>query len=666
MRNNLVLLLSLMPIAAACASAAQETDPEHMMDVLREQMNRLHSIRARYTIDSEYGPERRRVKCSVSYLKSGPKYNILESFALPGGRTKQIRYVHDGIQLKQYIFDPGLRPPRHGAIYDRSLHTDLANHNDLLRFAHFFLARNYQRLDPNDRTFKYLGAESIDARPCEKILMITPYLPGHRAFNYHWIDRGESGCILRKVTCLIDDDPNSLLYARTYTYGKSPRYPFPRRIRYERYNIDDGGNRILYFKKNISVESLQINALIDPAEFNFTFPQGTVVNVSPLVLDADGSTEPNRPAPHEPRTPDTRDQNEPVNLAAEFQIPREPTPVLLPVNFHNQSLLFLLDTGCTNTVLDVSLKERLGAPKKFVRAQTAGNPVITQLFEAPDARLGPFSLRTTGLAAVADLKMPGLILGKKISGIVGINFLKHHILQIDFDSGRLALLPPSTAPEPRWGRPLPISFDSLGLPRITATVLENIPVEFVIDTGLNATGAIENETFDKIIAERELKTVPILAATAGGSATGREARIPSLAVGPFEYRDLIISDGSVNHLGLDFLARHQVTLDFPNSTVYLKKSKGFNRIDESDMTGLHLLRIEGRTVVYSLDAGSPAQKVGLNAGDVILEFNGHDANALETWQIENLKRSGHGKRLMLTIERVEKTREISLFLQKRI
>ncbi len=260
MRNSLVLLLSLVPIAGACGSGSQAPDPERIMDALREQMNGLHSIRAQYTIESEYGPEKRLIKCSVSYLKSGEKYNILESVSLPGGRTRQIRYVHDGIQLKQYVFDPGIRPPRQGAIYDQSLHTDLANHNDLLRFAHFLLARNYQRLDPNDRTFKYLGAERIDARPCEKILMITPYLPGHRAFNYHWIESTGSAYILRKVTCLVDDDPNSLLYARRYTYGKSPGYPFPRRIRYERYSIDGRGNRVFYFTKNIDVESVRISA----------------------------------------------------------------------------------------------------------------------------------------------------------------------------------------------------------------------------------------------------------------------------------------------------------------------------------------------------------------------------------------------------------------------
>jgi outer membrane lipoprotein-sorting protein len=406
MKTIYLLLFALLPLAPARASDTAAIDPEKMIDALRAQMNRLHSIRAEYTIDSQYGPQRRRVTSKLSYIRSRDKYNILESAARPDAPTVQIRYVHDGIQLKQYVFDPNARVPRQAAVYESRLHADFANHNDLLRFAHFLLARNYDRLDPNNRTLRYLGTEVVDARPCSKVLMITPYLPGHNAFNYHWIDRADSHCILRKVSCIIDDDPNSLLYARTYSYNANDPYPLPREIYYERYDIDAQGNRSLYYIKRITVESLQVNVPIDPAEFNFTFPEGTLVNVSPVILDPEKSPEPNRPETREPATLPGLDQNEPADLTAEFQIPPTPTPILLPVTFEGREYLFLLDTGSTGTVFDVSLRDRLGPPKKLIRAQTAGNPVVTQLFDAPDARIGPFSLRDAGLVAVANLKMP--------------------------------------------------------------------------------------------------------------------------------------------------------------------------------------------------------------------------------------------------------------------
>jgi hypothetical protein len=49
-----------------------------------------------------------------------------------------------------------------------------------------------------------------------------------------------------------------------------------------------------------------------------------------------------------------------------------------------------------------------------------------------------------------------------------------------------------------------------------------------------------------------------------------------------------------------------VTLDFPNRTLYLARGGHFSDADEPDMSGLHLIREGDKTLVYSVDAGSPA------------------------------------------------------------
>jgi len=77
------------------------------------------------------------------------------------------------------------------------------------------------------------------------------------------------------------------------------------------------------------------------------------------------------------------------------------------------------------------------------------------------------------------------------------------------------------------------------------------------------------------------------------------------------YKDIIFSEDSRSHLGLGIWSRHKVTFDFPHNKMYLKKSRQFDKVEEADMSGLHLLRIENKTVVYSVDVNSPAQKVGI-------------------------------------------------------
>jgi hypothetical protein len=60
-------------------------------------------------------------------------------------------------------------------------------------------------------------------------------------------------------------------------------------------------------------------------------------------------------------------------------------------------------------------------------------------------------------------------------------------------------------------------------------------------------------------------------------------------------------------LGLSFLSRHIVTFDFPNGRVYFEKGKEYKKVDETDMSGLHLLRISNETFVYSVDEGDIAK-----------------------------------------------------------
>jgi hypothetical protein len=219
---------------------------------------------------------------------------------------------------------------------------------------------------------------------------------------------------------------------------------------------------------------------------------------------------------------------------------------------------------------------------------------------------------------------------------------------------------------PDWGIELLIKYDSLGWPYITGDILNSINVDFMIDTGANSTGGLDSETFKHTLSEKELKTSEILFATASGVIRKREIRIDSLSVGSFEYDKLIFGDANWSHLGLLFLSRHIVTLDFPNNRIYLKKGKGFKKDDETDMSGLHLLRISNQTVVYSVDEGSPAQKAGIRANDIILKIDNKDANTYNMSEFRRLLMSRDGHKIMMTIKQGEDVKDISFLLKKKI
>jgi hypothetical protein len=61
---------------------------------------------------------------------------------------------------------------------------------------------------------------------------------------------------------------------------------------------------------------------------------------------------------------------------------------------------------------------------------------------------------------------------------------------------------------------------------------------------------------------------------------------------------------------LTYLSRYTVTFDFPHSVPYLEKGK-YSDPDLLDMSGLHFLRDQGKTVIAVVERGSPADSVGI-------------------------------------------------------
>lgn len=352
-------------------------------------------------------------------------------------------------------------------------------------------------------------------------------------------------------------------------------------------------------------------------------------------------------------------------ILAEFTIEKG-GDLILPVTFKGKEYSFFLDTGCSHTVFDTSLKHELGDVKRIERGLTASGPMEAELFDAPEAFLGPFNMQDCGEVSCINLRMMSLIEGKRISGVIGMNFLRKYVIQIDFDKGVISFLQPINAQNPDWGEELEINYDSIGWPHITGNIHDGIKVDFVIDTGNNSTGDLGSKIFKEIISKKEMKTSETLAATAAGTIRLREARITNLSLGSFEYQDLIFGEGIFSCLGLSFLSRHLVTLDFQNNRIYLKKGNDFKKIDETDMSGLHLLRISNKTIVHSVDEGSPAQKAGIRAKDVILKVGDRDANEYEMWELAQLKKSGDKRKITMAIKRGNDVKEVSFLLEKKI
>ncbi len=342
-------------------------------------------------------------------------------------------------------------------------------------------------------------------------------------------------------------------------------------------------------------------------------------------------------------------------------------PLFVPVRLGSRSYDFILDTGSTGTVLDLAFRAQLGEPQGEGKGFTPlGKPVVMQVFSPPPAYIGPFSLADCSAVRCADLNEHfAKPLGRDVHGILGMDFLKKHVLRIDFDEGRIVFLDDRQEDRQDWGQEFPITY-TRNVPQMPLSVGGWPEQAFVTDTGCGTGGALATDSFRLAVAQGRLRPVETAMVTATGVVKSREVRTGRVVAGLFEYQGLIFSEARDNLLGLDFLSRHVVTFDFPRDRLYLKKGKSFDKPDEAGMCGVGLERSAGRTVVAMIYKGQPAAKAGIKAGDVILKLDGRDVNTYEIWEIRDLMRSGHGKEIIMTIQRGDKIEDVKVVLERQV
>ena len=258
-----------------------------------------------------------------------------------------------------------------------------------------------------------------------------------------------------------------------------------------------------------------------------------------------------------------------------------------------------------------------------------------------------------------DLSDLRRVTGYDIKGILGMDFLQHHVVRLDFDRGKLSFL---TSPGPQAGSAVPIKFVQTRLPSITVKFGTKRREQALLDTGADSSGAIGRQLFDELRKSEELQVCgEALFSTASGVTRLQEAKVAGLKLGKFRHNSLFMAESDHTLLGLGYLSRYVVTFDFPGRVMYLQQGARFAVLDKHDLSGLHLLRVDGKAVVHLVDPRSPAALAGLSSGDIIQEIDGEKAQPLDMYTIRRML-SLPGKQRQLIVQRGSESRRSVLSL----
>lgn len=347
---------------------------------------------------------------------------------------------------------------------------------------------------------------------------------------------------------------------------------------------------------------------------------------------------------------------------------------------------FVFDTGAQPTVVDARVADSAGIRAVAAGTTTGAGGGRVAVGRAADValdvggvRLGP---QTVGVAPLDSLIGPSS--GHAVPGIVGSRFFAEHVVTLDFARHVIRIGEPDAAPAVGDAIVVPLEIDG-GVPLARGWIRtpdgRRIAARFLVDLGAKAM-LLVNEHFASahgLAAAFPRSVVSPLGAGMGGQTRYRFVRAPAIGIGddPHASADGVIVGLSVGGtlaslsydalLGVDFLARYEVTFDYARRRLILRPRHDALPPSEFDMSGMFLLAPDPahrRIEVAELRPGSPAAEAGLEVGDVIVGSPGIAAESLTVSRLRDRLRAADGDRVPLTVERGGRTFETRIRLRR--
>lgn len=274
-------------------------------------------------------------------------------------------------------------------------------------------------------------------------------------------------------------------------------------------------------------------------------------------------------------------------------------------------------------------------------------------------------------------------LGMSIHGVMGMDFLKNYVVDIDYRRRLLTFTPADLFKKPKQ------KFEEFAIqvsknkPYLNTKIKINqdttLDLVFLLDTGASVSALIHNNTHpDLKIPNKTIKGN--LGMGLGGALEGYIGILPSFSFGSFEFQELIVNYMEINEyqaknkvmkynglIGNLLLSRFHVIIDFPNRKLYLKPVKKYDKAFQYDKSGLSVIAASkklNRFFVQKPIENSPANIAEIQLGDEIVRLNGLPWHLLSLDKINSVLSKKEGKRINMVIKRKGKRMKKQFTLRK--
>lgn len=396
--------------------------------------------------------------------------------------------------------------------------------------------------------------------------------------------------------------------------------------------------------------------------------------------------------------------------------------IVIPVKVNGVELSFLLDTGVSKPIIFnfLNLTDSLQIEKTstiFLRGLGEGQAVesirsegnVVQLGDAINVNQDLYIIYDTALNFTPRLGFP-------LHGIIGFDLFKDLIVEINYSSKFIRITDPIIF---RYKACKPCVSLEMELyknkPYVNASVVlneEEIPVKLLVDTGgSDALWLFENEK----IVNNQPYFIDFLGYGLSGSVHGKRSKIKKFILKEYELENTNVSfpdttdiahvkkfKGRDGSLAGNILKRFNLVVDYPNSKISFKRNRHFKDPFSYNNSGIELehdgvrliaeekehyemqqvnreksdipstrivlnpsykLALKPAFSIVQIRSGSPADRAGLELGDVVLSINGNPCEKYTLQEVMLKFYDEEGKKIKLEVDRDGEVLEFNFELE---
>lgn len=276
--------------------------------------------------------------------------------------------------------------------------------------------------------------------------------------------------------------------------------------------------------------------------------------------------------------------------------------------------------------------------------------------------------------------------GVKIHGILGADLFKGFIVKIDYQRQKITLYSAKyfnlDDPEDWIQHPINIQrhkpYFNTNIDLMQDTTLD---VKLLLDTGASLPLLINTNTHPSL-KPPENAIAGNVGVGLGGHLEGFVGRVESIDLAGMQMKNVLTSfqelspeldttflNGRNGIIGNEILSRFTVIIDYPRELLYLKPNSRFKKAFKYDRSGLVLIATGSNLntiTVQRVVPNSPADRAGLQKGDVLKAINGFPIGLLGLSGSSNIFKKREGKKIKLKVKRNKKKLKKVFYLENLI